>query len=148
MGKPPYIIEHERFPEENEDEFRLTIDGTKAGYALTIGPRLPEGDVWILEISVHPSHRGRGYASALLAAVIAHYDGYAFGLSCQPFTADAWPENLPDAVLRQDELVAWYERHGFQKTDDPDDDYWFMARPRSGCRLLSGQRVTAAEAAQ
>lgn len=79
MTGPGPAVTHERFDEENEDRFELA---GCAGYATAadLGH-----EVWILEIWVDPDHRGRGGATALLEAMIAHYPGRELALSADPF---------------------------------------------------------------
>lgn len=72
--------------------------------------------IWISRIRIAPHHRGHGYATVLLKAVLATFDDVPVGLAAAP---------LPDggSGLDRTELRAWYARHGFRPAPlwgDPD----------------------------
>jgi GNAT superfamily N-acetyltransferase len=100
-----HAVTHERFDEENEDRFELAGN---AGYATATD----QGhQVFLLELWVDPGHRGQGRGTALLEAVIAHYEGRVLALSAEPFTT----ASHKPAGLSADQLAAWYTRRGFQR---------------------------------
>ncbi|MFE2039701.1 GNAT family N-acetyltransferase [Streptomyces sp. NPDC059477] len=72
--------------------------------------------VWITRIIVQPSHRGHGYASLLLHAVLDYFPDTVVGLA-------ACPLPTPEPGLDREELRAWYTHHGFVSaplSNDPD----------------------------
>ena len=115
---PRHAVTHKRFDEENEDRFELPGN---AGYATATGQGR---QVWLLELWVDPGQRGQGHATALLEAVIAHYQGRMLALSAEPFSrADDEPPGLPAG-----QLAAWYARHGFEEAGG------YLMRRRPGTR--------------
>ncbi len=44
-------------------------DARVIGYVIG-APAFPPGEAWVLSVATHPGHRGRGVASALLAALL------------------------------------------------------------------------------
>ncbi|MGX5184955.1 GNAT family N-acetyltransferase [Streptomyces avermitilis] len=72
--------------------------------------------LWISRIRIDPRHRGRGYATVLLRAVLASSDDVPVGLAAVPLPAGG--SGLDRAALR-----TWYARHGFSPAPlrgDPD----------------------------
>lgn len=79
--------------------------------------------VWLNRISI-PVHRGHGYATILLKAVLGHFPDVTIGLAAVPPSTSAG--------LNRAELQAWYERHGFQpapQPGDPDRMIHYASRP-------------------
>ena len=102
-------------PDEREEWHVIRHDGQHV--AIADVQDIGDG-VWIHSISVHPGYRGRGYGSSILASVIARHGADIIALSCRAFVTD-FP-GVGDAVsLSNEDLTAWYERHGFRP--DPDD---------------------------
>ncbi|WSK92604.1 GNAT family N-acetyltransferase (plasmid) [Streptomyces sp. NBC_01278] len=70
-------------------------------------------ELWVMEIAVHPGHRGHGHGTYLLRTLLDENPDAQIALSCGSFAPEhAWrraPEGLPDAAL-----AAWYVRHGFR----------------------------------
>lgn len=61
---------------------------------------------WICGIDVPLSHRGQGYGSKVLKAVLEDADVEKVELRLY-----VWPMHNPTLSMR--ELMAWYRRHGF-----------------------------------
>lgn len=80
---------------------------------------------WICRIHVHPRHRGLGYASLLLRAVLAYFPDVTVGLA-----ANVLPTGQPG--LSRDELTAWYARHGFVSAPVAGDPYRMLRVPPVG----------------
>lgn len=69
-----------------------------------MGDMVP-GTMTITRINVPLGHRGKGLGSKILKAILDDADASGVSLSL---------EVLPSGGLNYDELVSWYERHGFQ----------------------------------
>ncbi|MFE0852109.1 GNAT family N-acetyltransferase [Streptomyces mutabilis] len=88
-----------RYPELNW-ELRMQAEVVGSAEAL-------DGEtMWISGIRIDPRHRGRGYASTLLKAVLASFDDVPVGLAAVPLPADG-------PGLDRAELRTWYARYGF-----------------------------------
>lgn len=70
----------------------------------------------LMEIKVHISSRRQGRAGALLKAVCDLADKHGITLY-----GNAYPirNSLHDRHMSQQELTAWYIRHGFEIADEP-----------------------------
>lgn len=85
--------------------------------------------VWISRISVQPPHRGCGYGSLLLRAVLDHFPDTVIGLAASPV-----PGTEPG--FDQSELSAWYTRYGFVPAPLRGDPHRMLrSRPSDSGRL-------------
>ncbi|MFZ3557123.1 GNAT family N-acetyltransferase [Streptomyces sp. BH055] len=76
-------------------------------------------ELWVMEIGVRPEHRGRGHAARLLRTLIEEHPRDQIALSCGSFSPDhVWKGAA--AGLADEQLAAWYARHGFRP--DPRED--------------------------
>ncbi|MCZ1012337.1 GNAT family N-acetyltransferase [Streptomyces lydicus] len=82
-----------------------------------------DGDtVWISRITVHPHHRGRGYATLLLNTVLAALPDMAIGLAAAPLQTST-------PGLDGIELRSWYTRHGFAPAPRHGDPHRMLRPP-------------------
>ncbi|MFE4860804.1 GNAT family N-acetyltransferase [Streptomyces sp. NPDC056670] len=95
---------------------RYELHGGLVTAILNPGPTATE-PVTLEEIFVREEARGRGYATELLTRICSDVDAVSAVLI---LSVDPGLDGLTYA-----QLVAWYERHGFQGS--PDDDV--MIRP-------------------
>jgi GNAT superfamily N-acetyltransferase len=79
-------------------------------------------------IGVHEKHQGKGCASRALTMLTLLCDGNAMviKLIARPLDSDLLP-GCP-ATLRTEQLVAWYQRHGFVETGSAGDGTREMIR--------------------
>jgi ribosomal protein S18 acetylase RimI-like enzyme len=79
-------------------------------------------------IGVHEKHQSNGYASRALTMLTAICDanGMTIKLIARPLDSDLLP-GCP-ATLLTEQLVAWYQRHGFVDTGTAGDDTSEMIR--------------------
>lgn len=115
-----------RAPDSNEAIFSVRVEGQQLGYA-----RVTDNDneVWIDEIAVHPDRRENGIGTTLLTAVLSHYSGRAFALSCESYNPARWSD--PDAEISGPSwhiLEDWYRHHGFE-LDHTRPENRCMSRP-------------------
>jgi ribosomal protein S18 acetylase RimI-like enzyme len=90
---------------------------------------LPNGPlVELTSIGVHKKHQRHGYASRALRMLTALCDANAMTIKlvARPLEDDLLP-GCP-ATLSTEELVAWYEKHGFVETSGAGDDTREMIR--------------------
>ncbi|MFE0058732.1 GNAT family N-acetyltransferase [Streptomyces sp. NPDC059003] len=85
-------------------------------------------ELWVMEVGVHPHHRGRGYGTRLLKTLLDDNPDAQVALSCSSFApGHVWrhaPEGLPDPAL-----TAWYTRHGFRPDGDDEDSRRMVRLP-------------------
>ncbi|MFF2619713.1 GNAT family N-acetyltransferase [Kitasatospora sp. NPDC058046] len=81
--------------------------------------------IWISRIRIDPRHRGLGYATVLLKAVLAPFGDVPVGLAAAPLPADG-------SGLDRAELRAWYARHGFRPAPLWGDPDRMLRQPVSG----------------
>ncbi|UQA96717.1 GNAT family N-acetyltransferase [Streptomyces halobius] len=103
--------------DDNETWLLLRLGDRFVGYLDVIDC----GDeLWVMEVGVHPDHRGHGHGTRLLKALLDGNPGSQIALSCGSFApGHVWrraPEGLTDPVL-----AAWYARHGFRLEPDDED---------------------------
>ncbi|MCZ1012344.1 GNAT family N-acetyltransferase [Streptomyces lydicus] len=124
MTAAPPVLHLARETNDNESFLLLYRDKTLVGYLEVIDC----GDeLWVMEIGVHPGHRGRGYGTRLLQDLLNKHPNAQIALSSSAFDPDhIWRQaraGLPDRAL-----TAWYQRHGFSP-DSNDEDSHRMVRP-------------------
>ncbi|MER5780219.1 GNAT family N-acetyltransferase [Streptomyces mobaraensis] len=112
-------------------EIRLITGSPEYAWVLTIAAgevgraEASDGEtIWISRIEVHHDHRGRGYGTLLLQAVVAHFPDVTLGLAAHPL-----PGDRPGPG--QGELRAWYGRKGFVPAPMPGDPHRMVRSVRS-----------------
>jgi ribosomal protein S18 acetylase RimI-like enzyme len=90
---------------------------------------VPNGPlVELTSIGVHQKHQGQGYARQALRmlTVLCDANAMTIKLITRPLESDLLP-GCP-ATLTTEQLVAWYQRHGFVETRGAGDDTREMIR--------------------
>jgi hypothetical protein len=90
---------------------------------------VPNGPlVELTSIGVPEKHQGRGYASRalIMLTVLCDANAMSIELVARPLESDLLP-GCP-AALTTEQLVAWYQRHGFVETRSAGDDTREMVR--------------------
>lgn len=90
---------------------------------------VPNGPlVELTSIGVYEKHHGQGYASRALRMLTALCDSSAMTIKlvARPLGSDLLP-GCP-ATLSTEQLVAWYQKHGFVETRGAGDDTREMVR--------------------
>ncbi|MEU9752214.1 GNAT family N-acetyltransferase [Streptomyces althioticus] len=82
--------------------------------------RRRDGYRWLDEIAVDPAHRGRGHATRLLNAARAHDASTPLRLAARAFVPDRNAWDAPG--LTDEQLAAWYARHGARPTPTASSD--------------------------
>ncbi|WP_194838447.1 N-acetyltransferase [Nocardia sp. XZ_19_369] len=112
-GIPPWTLDHQHYPDDNEQHYLIQVEDRCCGYAITADM---VDEIWIFELSVHPAYRGSGMATTLLQTVLSRHSDRAVGLSCTPFQPSRWPP--ADGTyqgMNPSALADWYHRHGFRR---------------------------------
>jgi GNAT superfamily N-acetyltransferase len=109
-GQPAPVLTVTEDPEERDTWLELHHGDARIGYA-----HVTEygAGYWVYDIEVERD-RGQGHGARLLAAVIERFGDEEIALSCDPGPPRP---GYPDCA----QLAAWYGRHGFQPSGDPDD---------------------------
>jgi hypothetical protein len=90
---------------------------------------VPNGPlVELTSIGMYEKHQGQGYARQALRrlTVLCDANAMTIKLIARPLESDLLP-GCP-ATLTTEQLVAWYQRHGFVETKDAGDDTREMIR--------------------
>lgn len=121
IESPTLRLDHDTH--DNETFLLLYLDQTLVGYleAIDCGHEL-----WVMEIGVHPGHRGRRYATRLLRNLLDNHPETQIALSASSFAPNHVWRRAP-VGLPYNDLSAWYERHGF-RPDGDDEDSSHMTR--------------------
>lgn len=90
-------------------EFQI-CDGSSDSRGWAVVAHRPGHVLWITALWVHPEDRKKGWASALLNAVINEYGAETLYLEVAPYA---------DRPLGADALAAFYGRFGFESTSVP-----------------------------
>lgn len=92
----------------------IEADDVRVGFVLV----RPQPDHWYLDhFYILPEHQARGIGAAVLRQIIADAD-----LQLMPIRLGA---------LRGSESNRFYQRHGFEQTDEAEWDIYYVRRPRS-----------------
>ncbi|GHG80769.1 GNAT family N-acetyltransferase [Streptomyces griseocarneus] len=114
-----------RETDDNETWLLLYLGDTLVGYlnAIDCGDEL-----WVMEVSVHPAHRGHRHGTHLLKALLNENPVSQIALSCDSFTPDHLWRHAPEG-LAEPALAAWYPRHGFRPEADDEDSHRMVRLP-------------------
>lgn len=91
------------------------------------------GGYWrVTDVWVDPAHRGKGWATALMRAMLEVMRFDDLYLRAQPFDYETSP------VLSIDQLIAWYEKFGFRSIPTAPDNMIRRADARQTIRSTGG----------
>ncbi|MBR0825313.1 GNAT family N-acetyltransferase [Bradyrhizobium manausense] len=90
----------------------IEADGVRVGFVLV----RPQEDHWHLDhLYIVPEHQGKGIGAAVLRQIFAD--------------ADSQRMSIRLGALRGSESNRFYQRHGFQQTDEAEWDIYYMRPP-------------------
>ncbi|MER6982601.1 GNAT family N-acetyltransferase [Streptomyces carpinensis] len=125
MTATPPTLRLTRETDDNELWLLLRLNGLLIGYLQVIDCG---HELWVMEIGVHPEHRGHGHGTRLLRALLDENPSAQIAGSCGSFAPDhVWRRartGMPDTAL-----AAWYERHGFRPDRDDEDSRRMVRLP-------------------